>query len=163
MPPRRLVHDLPHHLTSNKSVRTMALRDLSKEKVLAGKEKRAKQKFLKELSSGSNIKSRNSKDTIKTKGKQRTKAQTIASKRSDKFAETASSSSSIQKPNSEEIADENENVECKGCHMTWSEDQELGLGRTWVNCDVCDMWMHYDCSSREVESDVPFCCPECKS
>ena len=95
-----------------------------------------------------------SKGTIKTKGKQRTKARTIAS---EKFAETASSSRNIQKPDSEETADDNEDVECKGCRMTWSEDQELWLSRTWVNCDI---WMHYDCSSREVDSDERFCCPD---
>ena len=144
----------------------MALRDLSKVKVLAEKEKRAKKKFLasiQKLSASTKIKTIKSKDTIKTKRMQKTKAKTKAGKSSEKFEEIASSSRNIYTPDREETSDDNENVECKGCRMTWSEDQELGLGRTWVNCDVCNMWMHYDCSSREVDSDEPFCCPDCKS
>lgn len=52
---------------------------------------------------------------------------------------------------------------CIGCHMSWEEDQELGHGNTWVQCDKCLGWLHTDCSTVDIpESETePFFCPEC--
>lgn len=46
MQPKRLLKEHTHHVTSVESLRTMALREISKVRAHAEKEKQAKQKFL---------------------------------------------------------------------------------------------------------------------
>ena len=61
------------------------------------------------------------------------------------------------------LENDEENATCSGCDRSWKEDNELGVERTWVNCDICVKWLHTDCCSQEIdiESEEPFCCPEC--
>ena len=56
---------------------------------------------------------------------------------------------------------EDDDVFCEACHITYKEDQELGLGRVWVECDLCQKWMHTDCLSYEINENDPFFCPKC--
>jgi len=32
-----------------------------------------------------------------------------------------------------------DNPRCEACHATYKEDEELGLCRVWVQCDVCQL------------------------
>ncbi|KAH3801952.1 hypothetical protein DPMN_155617 [Dreissena polymorpha] len=116
----------------------MALRELSKIKTFAEKEKRAKRKFVASIKE----KSSKRKETNKKPVKQMT------------------GKNHVMKENEE--SDE-ENVACMGCGCTWKEDENLGLGRTWVNCDFCKKWIHSECCSEQIDvnSDEPFSCPEC--
>ncbi|XP_060604840.1 uncharacterized protein LOC132757544 isoform X2 [Ruditapes philippinarum] len=147
MQPKKLLDKLPHHLTSDECLRTMALRDLSKLRAQAEKEKKAKLKYLAAAESSCSKRSKSKHSNIKSK----------ASKKAD--LSRAGTSKGIGKTEEENEDD----VKCEGCGMTWKEDQELGLGKIWVNCDFCNKWLHTDCCLNEVniESDDPFCCPEC--
>ena len=55
---------------------------------------------------------------------------------------------------------------CMGCGLSWQADESLGLGTIWIQCDVCDGWIHKDCftdSSRScVDEDSTFTCPSCR-
>jgi hypothetical protein len=56
---------------------------------------------------------------------------------------------------------DNDDVCCEACHMTYKEDEELGLGRVWIECDLYKKWMHTDCLNYEISENDPFLCPRC--
>lgn len=62
---------------------------------------------------------------------------------------------------SDEIED-SENVSCMYCKLTWTEDEQLKSERVWVQCDLCDQWLHADCSEISVVTDDAFCCDKCE-
>lgn len=59
----------------------------------------------------------------------------------------------------------NDNAVCVVCEMTWTEDQALLLGNTWIQCDNCTAWIHEDCIPIGFEydkKDDKFVCHICK-
>ena len=62
------------------------------------------------------------------------------------------------------VINEDEAV-CVGCDMTWNEDQILMLGNTWIQCDVCNDWVHEDClpiGFMYDKTNDKFVCHKCK-
>lgn len=57
--------------------------------------------------------------------------------------------------------DDEESASCIACNITWTEDLELGLERTWIQCDVCNAWVHAECLLSEVDDSEAFSCPDC--
>ena len=88
---------------------TSSLKQLEKVKAIATKEKRAKEKFLKELSK---LKCAKGKKVLGEKQGNRPLTET-----------------------EKEMNDDD--VCCEACNMTYKEDEEMGLGRVWVACDLC--------------------------
>ncbi|WAR30938.1 hypothetical protein MAR_033480, partial [Mya arenaria] len=50
---------------------------------------------------------------------------------------------------------------CKGCLMTWQEELEIDRESIWIQCDICDGWLHSDCIADSVAEDESFQCPDC--
>ena len=67
----------------------------------------------------------------------------------------------IQKQNSIETDKEKNNASCMACNITAKEDLELGLLRTWIQCVICNSWVHSECLTGEIEENEIFACPEC--
>lgn len=131
---KMLLDSLPDNLTSDECLKAMALKELQKVKVFAEREKRAKKSYMK------------GETTIEKKEGKKTK------KRLNLPIQE------FPKPGTSKETEE----ECMGCHMSWSEDQELGLGTVWLQCDMCDGWIHKDCCT-DIESVVDiFHCPKCQ-
>ena len=53
---------------------------------------------------------------------------------------------------------------CQGCHRKYQEDS-LERQETWVGCEVCWRWYHYECGGLTAmpEEDNPWACPRCSS
>ena len=47
------------------------------------------------------------------------------------------------------------------CDITWKEDHDLGLERTWIQCDECKAWVHAVCLTTEVDETQPFSSSGC--
>jgi len=136
---RRLLDDLPDNLTSEDAIRKMSLKQVSKIKTFAEREKKAKLSFEKRL------------QTNKSKGEKKSKVCTKKTK--GKKCEASSTSSDKQSKKDLEF--------CKGCLMTWEEDMNLDRNSLWIQCDICDGWLHSDCIAEPVAEDEPFQCPDC--
>lgn len=44
------------------------------------------------------------------------------------------------------------------CHVRFLEERDLGVERLWVQCDLCDQWLHTECSEDPVVRDDDFYC-----
>ena len=131
---------LPDNLTSTDSIRKCSLKQLNKVKMFAEKERRAKQLYLKKKLKAKAV-----------KGKKGPKPQSKKGKR------PLTESEKLQK-----LVERSEEDECcQACHMTYEEDEKMGLGRVWVECDSCKKWMHPDCLNYEIDDMEPFLCPNC--
>ena len=131
---------LPDNLTSTDSIRKCSLKQLNKVKLFAEKERRAKQLYLKKKLKAKAV-----------KGKKGPKPQSKKGKR------PLTESEKLQK-----LVERSEEDECcQACHMTYEEDEKMGLGRVWVECDSCKKWMHADCLNYEIDDMEPFLCPNC--
>ena len=42
--------------------------------------------------------------------------------------------------------------------MSYKENEELGFGRVWVECDSCKKWMHADCLNYEIDDILALVC-----
>ncbi|KAH3696724.1 hypothetical protein DPMN_084200 [Dreissena polymorpha] len=93
----------------------MALMKLWK-KTLAKKERRGKRKFFNDTE-----KSETQKKTTKTRLRRCLQKQVVDNNKDEDMAT------------------------CMGSGCSWKEDEELGLGKTEVNCDFCMKWIHTDC------------------
>ena len=136
---RRLLDDLPDNLTSEDAIRKMSLKQVSKIKTFAEREKKAKLSFEKRL------------QTNKSKGEKKSKVCTKKTK--GKKCEASSTSSDKQS--------KKDLTFFKGCLMTWEEDMNLDRNSLWIQCDICDGWLHSDCIAEPVAEDEPFQCPDC--
>ena len=134
---------IPDHLTSTESIRKFSLKQLDKIKSFAEREKKAKVAFLKRKITAS-------KKCAKAKGK-------VAQSKSKKGKRPLTETEKLEQAANKTDGD----TQCEACHMTWEEDQETQMERTWVQCDNCDNWMHSDCLSYEFDENEPFLCPKC--
>ncbi|WAR06880.1 hypothetical protein MAR_016838, partial [Mya arenaria] len=135
---RRILEDLPDNLTSEDTIRKMSLRELEKIKTFAEREKKSKSCYYKKMKTKqSKVKVTANMNTQKTQGK---KSETCTN---DKRG----------------IAKDLEF--CKGCLMTWQEELEIDRESIWIQCDICDGWLHSDCIADSVAEDEPFQCPDC--
>lgn len=139
---KTFIQEMPDNLTSPDALRKMALRDLDKIKKFAAREKSGKIKFNKMLE-----KKKVPPKPVKRKSNSK-------SKRAPDYLEKDTDNSC------------SDDVCCMGCHMSWDEDQTLGYGSVWIQCDQCQGWMHEDCCGHSVDhivsSDDKFYCPECE-
>ena len=142
---------LPDNLTSPECIRTMSLRQLSKVKAFAEKEKRAKQAYLKKAVAKSKC-----AKTTQSRKKQ------MSNERRGKAPTAKKTQKQTKKPSSSANTDDIRNRFCKGCLMTWLEDTELGLGGDWVQCEKCKGWLHAGCLTESVFQGETFSCPSCK-
>jgi len=156
-PKRKMLLDsLPDNLTSGECLRSMALKQLEKVKLFAEKERKAKEKYmsLKKSSTTST-----STKTSKRKGKRAIKQ----TRKNQKTITSPSPKPSTSTDDSTDLVKAPETIFCIGCHMSWEEDQELGHGNMWVQCDKCLGWLHTDCCTTDIPAsdEEPFYCPEC--
>lgn len=142
---------LPDHLTSPECIRTMSLRQLSKVKVFAEREKRAKQAYLKKAAAKSKC-----AKTIQARKKQMNNA------KKGKAPTVNKPQKQTKKPSSNGNTDDIRNRFCMGCLMTWLEDTEMGLGGDWVQCEKCKGWLHAGCLTESVFQGESFSCPSCQ-
>jgi hypothetical protein len=146
-----ILDDLPDSLTSPECIRAMALKEISKARVFAQKEHRAKEKFLRtKVSAGKKDK----------KQKPAKKRKTVsASLQPSTLSLVPTQGVSVDMDTSDN-GNDGADVTCMGCHMSWTEDMTLGMGTTWIQCDTCRLWIHADCSNTAVADDDKFCCPD---
>jgi hypothetical protein len=138
---KTLTNILPDNLTSEDSIRTFSLKQIEKVKAFAEKERKAKEKFIKQKSK--------QQCPSKKKGSRSQSAK-------GKMPKTAG-----EKLKEDIQSHDNKDVCCEACHMTYKEDEQLGLGRVWVECDLCQKWMHTECLNYEIDDNEPFLCPKC--
>ena len=141
-----MLNTLPDNLSSPECIRTMSLKHLEKVKQFAQKEHKAKLSYMKRQSKA------NRSDDVLRKGK--------SLKNTSKGKGPAKN-----QPKHKTSQDDNAGTSqdfCKGCLVTWDEDMEAGVERLWLQCDICDGWLHAECLTNTVDKDEPFSCPDCQ-
>ena len=147
--------ELPDHLTAPECIRTLENKNLDKIRKFAQREKKAKQTYLKNLS-------RNVTVSSKSQGNAAVKGRSALNVRKGKAG--MSSKGKEAKTNIEQDSLTDNDAVCCVCHMTWTEDLTLLLGHTWIQCDICDSWVHEDCLPLGFEYDKSadkFVCHNC--
>ncbi|XP_052252276.1 uncharacterized protein LOC127858948 isoform X1 [Dreissena polymorpha] len=144
-----MLNSLPDNLTSPECIRKMSLKQLEKVRSFAQKVQRAKLSFFKK---------KNTSTKPEKKRKQPEPNSEIGKRPIIKKLNTSHQKDKVPMDKND---NDSPNAFCKACHMTWEEDQELGLERVWVQCDKCDGWVHSECLSYSLEEDEPFFCPDC--
>ncbi|KAJ8299457.1 hypothetical protein KUTeg_023517 [Tegillarca granosa] len=150
--------ELPDHLTSPQSIRTLENKNLDKIRKLAAKERKAKAAYLKsklscnlskKITTTANklVKGRSAINTSKGKGIMKSKKQT-----QDILVSNANKT-------------DDHDAYCVVCEMTWAEDKKLMLGQTWIQYDKCLAWIHENCLPVGFVYDMTeerFACHNCK-
>ncbi|WAQ99701.1 JERKL-like protein, partial [Mya arenaria] len=131
---KTLVNTLPDNLTSSESIRTLSLRELEKVKSFAERERKARLSFIK-------------KNKPQKKGKSKSNTQ------KGKMPKKTDPDNVLTQGTSKEF--------CKGCQVTWDEDIESDSDCLWVQCDLCDGWLHAECISGLIDTNEQFICPDC--
>ena len=126
---------IPDHLTSTESIRKFSLKQLEKVNSFVVKREKSKSFFPEKAKTGS-------KKCAKGKGK-------VTQSKSKKEKRPLTKKEKLEQVgnNLQEVA------KCEACHMAWEEDQEIQMERTWVQCNVCDRWMHSDCLSYDFDEN----------
>ena len=127
-------NSLPDNSTSDVSIRTFSFKQLEHVKA-----------FAESLN-------RKSKEKCSQKGKIGPESQSSTGKRP--FTER-------EKLERKTKATNDNNPRCEACHITYKEDDELGLCRVWVQCNVCQLWMQTEYLGYEIDENDIFLCPKC--
>ncbi|KAJ8304426.1 hypothetical protein KUTeg_018009 [Tegillarca granosa] len=155
---KNTTNELPDHLTSPQSIRTLENKNLDEIRKLAAKERKAKAAYLKsklscnlskKITTTANklVKGRSAINTSKGKGIMKSKKQT-----QDILVSNANKT-------------DDHDAYCVVCEMTWAEDKQLMLGQTWIQCDKCLAWIHENCLPVGFVYDMTeerFACHNCK-
>lgn len=155
---RSKLEHLPDNLTSAESLRAMSLKSLIKIRAFREREIKAKKKYMLQ-----SLKEKRKSSTKHHKALKVTKTsrQSNKGKAVEKELSKSKKSKNGKGDGSDEMED-SENVSCMFCKLTWAEDEELKSERSWVQCDLCDQWLHADCSEIPVVTDDDFYCDKCE-
>lgn len=115
----------------------MSLKELEQIRKFSGKEKRARQKYLQNLAQQRKFEENAKQQATKRK----------ASGGSSKGKKSVKQTKKKQKTVFKNKETDDESTLCMICKVYWNEEQSLGLGRIWVECDKCKFWVHSDCST----------------
>lgn len=139
------LQDLPDNLTSSASLRAMSLKSLSKIRSFREREIKARKKYM----------AQEQKKTAKSKIRKRMNKRNTSSTQAE---------SSGKRQNKQNRNANSQNLTCMFCKVSWAaEDQVCGIERAWLQCDLCDQWLHSECSSEDpVVNDDDFFCEKCE-
>jgi hypothetical protein len=149
------LENLPDNLTSSESLRSMSLKSLSKIRAFKERELKAKRKYMSQLlKQNSKTKAKSKRNTSTSEGSSSSNLRSAGKRTTRKNVK--------QSKAKESSSQEEDNVTCMRCHIRFLEERELGVEHLWVQCDLCDQWLHTECSEDPVVRDDDFYCYKCE-